>query len=148
MLSPLLIFLGAGCGGLLRYFLGSALQSSLGGPGASLGGTQGVGGAGGFPVGTLIVNLTGCLCMGYLATALGCSIPIRAEYRLAILTGLLGGYTTFSSFSLETLQLISAGRLGAAALYILLSNTLCLLAVWVGYKVAGGSVHASAPLSY
>lgn len=142
LLSPLLIFLGAGLGGLLRYFLGSALQTSLGAPGASLGGTNG------FPVGTLIINLTGCLCMGYLATALGSSIPIRAEYRLAILTGLLGGYTTFSSFGLETLQLISAGRLGAAALYILLSNALCLFAVWFGYKFAGGSVHASAPLSH
>lgn len=121
MLKLTLIFLASGLGGLLRYLLGSAIQHWWGPS---------------FPLGTLIVNITGCLAMGFLATAFSGSLHIREEFRLAILVGILGGYTTFSSFSKETLVLANAGEWLKASLYILLSVALSLLAAYAGAALA------------
>ncbi len=121
MLKPALIFLGAGAGGLLRYWLGSWVQVLVGTA---------------FPAGTLVVNVSGCLAVGFLAALFAGPVPVREEFRAAVLIGVLGGYTTFSSFGKETMTLIAAGRWTFAALNIFMSNTLGLAGVWAGGAVA------------
>lgn len=90
------------------------------------------------PLGTLTVNVTGCLLMGLLAgwrTAQG-DPALTPPWREFLLTGVLGGYTTFSAFSLQTLALLHEGRQGAAAANVALSVGLCLGAVALGYWVS------------
>jgi CrcB protein len=88
-----------------------------------------------FPLGTLTVNLVGCLVIGVLAAAFAGPIQIREEYRLGLVVGVLGGFTTFSTFGLETFLLMNLGQLGLAVLNIVLSCSIGLLAVWLGYRV-------------
>jgi CrcB protein len=89
----------------------------------------------GFPYGTLFVNVAGSFMIGLLGTlALGGGRLIAStDARAFVIVGVLGGFTTFSSFSLETLNLARAGNLLAATAYIALSLLLCLAAVWLGY---------------
>lgn len=124
-----LIFIGSGVGGVFRYLLASWVQ------GHTIA-SQRLTGPVAFPVGTLAVNVTGCLAIGYLATALGGSWPVRPEYRLAVIVGLIGGYTTFSSFGLEVLQLVESGQHISAGLYVTASNILGLLATWTGWRLS------------
>lgn len=121
VLKPALIFFGGGCGALARYWLGGLVQIAWGPT---------------FPLATLIVNVSGCLAMGFLATLWNGPGLIRDEYRTAVLVGLLGGYTTFSSFGRDTLALLQDGEWWRAAAYVLGSVALSLLAVWLGYAVA------------
>jgi fluoride exporter len=92
----------------------------------------------GFPYGTMFVNVSGSFMIGVLGTlALGGGRALAStDARAFLIVGLLGGFTTFSSFSLETLNLAHAGSLGAAAANIALSLVLCLIAVWLGYVSA------------
>lgn len=90
---------------------------------------------GDFPVLTLFTNLLGALLIGFIAGAAEFS-ALSPNLLLFAKTGLCGGFTTFSTFSLESYTLIKAGRRGAAALYILLSVGLCLLGVWLGRLLA------------
>lgn len=87
------------------------------------------------PVGTLLVNVSGCFAIGVLNTAFSGPVTIGAEYRLAITVGILGGFTTFSSFGWETLALADSGQKSSAALYIALSVVLSLAAVWAGSRL-------------
>src|SRR3569832_2984781 len=89
-----------------------------------------------FPYGTLLINVSGSLIMGLLYVLLGERLALSPEWRAAILIGMLGGYTTFSSFSIETLLLFEQGEQFKAMMNVLLSVSLCLLAVWLGV-VAG-----------
>ena len=91
----------------------------------------------GFPFGTLLVNVAGSLAMGLAAVLLLERAPALGP-RLApfVMTGLLGGFTTFSAYSLETLTLIERGRAGAALLYTGASLALSLLALWAGLTLA------------
>lgn len=89
-----------------------------------------------FPYATLIVNLTGSFVMGLLAELFALRWPAATTLRAALLTGVLGGYTTFSSFSLETFNLLQENRWGAAICYALGSVIIGLLAVWAGIAVA------------
>jgi len=93
----------------------------------------------GFPWGTLFVNLTGSFAIGVLASlAAADGRPLLGpEARALLLVGVLGGFTTFSSFSLETLNLAREGAFGAAALNVAASVGLCLAGVWLGFAVAG-----------
>ncbi|HZM00442.1 MAG TPA: fluoride efflux transporter CrcB [Planctomycetota bacterium] len=116
----LYVAVGGGLGSVLRYLLGAWGQRAAG--------TER------FPVGTLLVNVLGCLAMGVLGALFALHRP-RDEWRLLLLIGLLGGFTTFSSFAFETLGLAEDGARGRALANILLSNALCLLAVWVGYRL-------------
>jgi CrcB protein len=116
-LTSTLIFLGAGSGGLLRHWIGGAVQNWWGPA---------------FPIGTLIVNVSGCLAMGFLAALWTGPGAVREELRLAVLVGVLGGYTTFSSFGRETLTLMNDGHWGRAGVYILASVIVSLAAVWIG----------------
>ena len=84
-----------------------------------------------FPLGTLVVNITGSFLIGLFAGMFrsGASTTTRAF----LMTGICGGYTTFSSFSLQNLQLLESGNYYHAGLNTALSLTLCMVAVWLGY---------------
>ena len=91
-----------------------------------------------FPTGTLIVNVVGSFIIGFFATLTGPDgrFLVRTEARQFVMTGICGGYTTFSSFSLQTLTLVQDGELMQAGGNIIGSVTLCLLAVWLGCVAA------------
>lgn len=113
MMQVLLVAAGGAVGAVARYGLG-------------LGAARLFGLA--FPWGTLIVNVIGCLAMGLLAARLG---PEQESARLVLAVGFLGGFTTFSAFSLETVRLMQH-QPGWAAAYVLASVALCLGACWAG----------------
>ena len=91
-----------------------------------------------FPWDTLLVNVVGSLIIGFFATLTGLDgrVFVSTEARQFVMAGLCGGYMTFSSFSLQTLDLVRDGELGWAAANIALSLILCLLSVWLGHAAA------------
>ena len=115
----LAVFLGGGIGSVCRFLLGNALQTRA--PSA-------------FPVGTLAVNVVGCLAIGLLA---GHFLEAANEnlMRTALVVGFCGGFTTFSAFSFETFSLLTSGRLAMAAAYVAISVLLCLAGTWAGYNL-------------
>lgn len=118
MQNIILIFIGCGLGGVLRYWIANSVYMLLGR---------------GFPSGTLVVNISGAFLMGLLTVLAqerlsGIAVPMRALLTI----GLLGGYTTFSTFSIETLNMIESANYLGAALNIALSIVLCLGGVWLG----------------
>jgi CrcB protein len=119
-IACVLIMIGGAVGSLLRYFVQLGMLAWLGT----------------FPIGTLVVNVLGCFAIGALNAAFLGPYPIRPEYRLAIVTGVLGGFTTFSAFGWETIVLAEEGRPAAAAAYVALSVVLGLAAVWAGSRIA------------
>lgn len=92
----------------------------------------------GFPWGTLAANVTGSLAIGFYAALTGPDgrIMVGPRRRHFVMTGICGGYTTFSAFSLETLLLLQAGARGAAAANVVLSVVTWLAAVWLGHVLA------------
>ena len=88
-----------------------------------------------FPWGTLVVNLLGCLLIGTLHGLLGDRI-VRPEYRFLLVVGLLGGFTTFSSFGWETVTLLRDGHPSRAIAYVLASNVLGILLVAAGWRLS------------
>ncbi|HEX8557129.1 MAG TPA: fluoride efflux transporter CrcB [Pyrinomonadaceae bacterium] len=124
-----LLFVGlAGCAGTLcRYWLAGAVTRRHGGT---------------FPAGTLAVNLAGCLAAGALFQLMQERHDFSETARAVVFVGLLGGFTTFSSYGLQTFELLREGRVGLAAANVAASNVLGLLAVCAGYalaKLAGGA---------
>lgn len=113
----LLIGLGGFAGAFLRYGLSTAAQSAF--PGA-------------FPIGTLLVNVLGCLAIGVLSGMAEARALLSPELRALVGVGLLGGFTTFSAFANETLNAARDGALLSAAANVLVSVALCLGAVWLG----------------
>ena len=112
------IGLGGFAGAILRYLVSGWAQQ--------------VSGSAGFPYGTLAVNALGCLAIGalsYLADARGL---LSAEARLFLMVGVLGGFTTFSTFGNETMNLLRDGELLVASLNVTANVLLCLAAVWAG----------------
>jgi len=91
-----------------------------------------------FPWGTLLVNVAGSFTIGLLAALLTADgrPALGSDARAFLMIGVLGGFTTFSSFSLETLTLARAGALGAAGANVALSLVLCLGGVWLGFAAA------------
>jgi CrcB protein len=89
----------------------------------------------GFPYGTMFVNVTGSLLMGLLSIMMLERFNIGPEWRAAILVGLLGSFTTFSTFSIETLNLMEQGDMMRAFANIALSVIVCLIAVWIGISL-------------
>ncbi len=87
-------------------------------------------------MGTVAVNVLGCLLIGFLGTVLAGSTPVRDEWRFFALVGLLGGFTTFSTFGYETISLLNFGLWERALANVALSNVLGLIAVWAGYRLA------------
>ncbi len=93
--------------------------------------------SGQLPWGTILINITGSFIIGFFGTltlAHG-RYPVSDEVRLFVMVGLCGGYTTFSAFSLQTLDLLRSGATGRAALNITLSVVLCILAVAAGHVI-------------
>ena len=88
-----------------------------------------------FPWGTLIVNIVGCSFIGFFATFTGSDgrVIVGPPMRQFVMVGICGGYTTFSSFSLEALNLVRDGQWAQAAGYVLGSLLFCLLGVWLGH---------------
>ena len=86
----------------------------------------------GFPWGTLVVNISGCLAIGVLSAWV-----IQPWVRHLLMIGVMGGFTTFSSFALQTAQLNGAGAQAQAFAYIAASVVLCLIAVWLGMQLGG-----------
>lgn len=115
----LAIFVGGGLGSMLRYALSRWI-----GPHYS-----------GFPVATFAANMFACLLLGLLWTYLSKKNEIPAAYSLLLMTGFCGGFSTFSTFGLETVSLLQAGNLGLAFAYVLASvvvgTILIFLAVWL-----------------
>jgi CrcB protein len=118
----LLIGLGGFAGSVLRYW--------------ASGYAQGLSRSLGFPYGTLAVNVLGCLIIGLLSHLADARGAFSAETRLLVFTGFLGGFTTFSTFGNETLNLLRGGQAGAAAANVLASVALGLGAVWLGRALA------------
>lgn len=88
-----------------------------------------------FPTGTIIVNVLGCLIIGFAgARFLGLN-QLSEPYRMYLFVGLLGGFTTFSTFGWETFTLINEGQIQRAIMNILITNVAALGAVWVGYRL-------------
>lgn len=117
----LMVALGGALGSTLRYLLGGWIQYKSGSS---------------FPTGTLVVNIVGCFVIGFLGMLFTGPMVIREEYRIAILIGVLGGFTTFSSFGRETFMLANENQGWYAVMNLLLSNTFGLLAVWLGHRLA------------
>ncbi len=117
------VMLGSALGGVARYWLSGLAAHHIGET---------------FPIGTLIVNVTGCFVIGFFATLTGPDgrIFVGTNARQFVMTGICGGYTTFSSFSLQTLNLAQDGEWTLAGLNVVVSVVLCLLAVWLGFIVA------------
>jgi len=120
MYKLILIAIGGALGSVLRYGVQGWVQRL---------------GSSSFPTGTLVVNVSGCLAIGFLGMIFTGPVLIREEYRIAILVGILGGYTTFSAFGRETYLLAADGQAWLAIGNIALSNALGLVAVWLGHRV-------------
>ncbi|MCU0326536.1 MAG: fluoride efflux transporter CrcB [Spirosomaceae bacterium] len=114
MKNILLIFIGGGSGSLLRYFLGKFIQQNF---------------AAFFPIGTLIVNIVASFVLGLFV---GKSISTDDTLKALVAIGFCGGFSTFSTFSNETLQLILSDKLGAGLINIVLNVALCILATYAG----------------
>lgn len=124
-MSYIWIAVGAGLGGALRYWC-SGMAVRLG--------------ADTFPWGTLFINVFGSAFIGFFASMAGPEGRwlISPNTRLFVMTGICGGFTTFSTFSLETLRLMQDRQWGATAWNVSLSVGLCLLGVWLGHQLATG----------
>jgi CrcB protein len=116
-MSYLLVFLGGGFGAMLRH-------------GVNLGTARWLGV--GFPWGTFLVNITGSLVMGLIAGWFALKADASQSWRLFLTTGILGGYTTFSAFSLDTALLYERGEIGLAALYVVGSVALSIAGLFIG----------------
>ncbi|MEZ5672106.1 MAG: fluoride efflux transporter CrcB [Thiotrichaceae bacterium] len=114
------IALGGALGSILRFLLSNRVYQWLGRD---------------FPYGTLSVNILGCLFMGFLFVFMTERV-VGVEIRAAILVGFLGGLTTFSSFSMETMLLLQQSAYLKALLNMLFSVVLCLIATWLGMVLA------------
>jgi len=123
----LVIGLGGALGSMLRFGLGGLIDTNVQKTGQI------------FPWGTIVVNITGCFVIGFIFTISASEgrIILSSLTRNFIMIGILGGYTTFSSFSLQTLTLAQDGQWWGAAANVLLSVVLCLAGVWLGAMLAG-----------
>lgn len=117
----LAIFLAGGCGALGRYVVAGWVQRFS---------------SGWFPLGTLTVNVLGCAALGFLASLLTGPMLMREEYRVAVLVGLLGGFTTFSTYSWETIGLAEENQHWLAVANILANNLLGLAFAWTAARLA------------
>jgi len=116
MNALVLVFIGGGLGAVSRHLSGMAVMRASG-PG--------------FPWGTMLVNIAGSLAMGLLIAWLARRASGDADLRLLLATGFLGGFTTFSAFSLDAVTLYERGALTAAAAYVIASVTVSILALFV-----------------
>ena len=117
----LVVAAGGACGALLRMWVAQGVHGLLGR---------------GFPFGTLVVNVAGSLAMGVVYVVLFERHDVPPEWRAALVVGFLGAFTTFSTFSMDTLLLLQQGEHARAGANVVLSVVLCLAACWLGMAVA------------
>lgn len=117
ILQLLAVAVGGAVGSVLRYLMSTGVHAVAGR---------------GFPYGTLAVNIIGCLVMGILFVLLVERLSGTTVWRAGLLIGLLGGFTTFSAFSIESFNLIEQGELMKAGLNVVASVLICLAATWLG----------------
>ena len=123
-MAYLWVGLGSALGGMGRFWIAGFIGQRYGDA---------------FPWGTILVNITGSFAIGVLAAFTGADgrlhpklSPLAGQF---FMVGICGGYTTFSSFSLQTLKLIQAGSVSQAGANVVLSVVACLVAVWIGYLI-------------
>jgi CrcB protein len=121
LIRYLLVAVGGGAGALTRYLAASAIMRRSGGK---------------FPLGTLAINVTGSFLIGFLMTLLTVRFHFDPKWRLLLVVGFLGGYTTFSSFEWETYTATREGGLLTGMLNIVSSVMLGYIAVWLGSMLA------------
>ena len=115
-----LVFIGGGCGASLRHAVNMTCARAFGTA---------------FPYGTFIINITGSIVMGLIAGYLAFRGEASQHWRLFLMTGILGGYTTFSAFSLDTAMIYERGALGLAAFYVLGSVGISIAGLFAGLAV-------------
>lgn len=113
----LLVFLGGGAGSMLRYLVGTTITARY---------------SGRFPLGTVIINVTGSFLIGVLMTLITQRLDGHPNLRLLLVVGVLGGYTTFSAFEYETYYAVRAGEPWLGLLNVVGSVVMGYLAVWLG----------------
>lgn len=123
--AVLLVFLGGFVGGCARYFLSGLVGRRIGET---------------FPWGTMVVNITGAFLIGALAALLTRDASGGGLWRDFAVVGVLGGYTTVSSFSLQTVTLAVDGEYGRALFNAVASGSICVLAVGAAYALFGGAI--------
>lgn len=121
MIRYLLVVIGGGTGALARYIGASAIMTRFGGR---------------FPLGTLVINVTGSFLIGFLMTILTERFKLDPNWRLLLVVGFLGGYTTFSSFEWETYTAVRDGGLWTGMLNVVSSVMLGYVAVVLGSMLA------------
>ncbi len=123
LVTYLWVALGSALGGVARYGVSSLIAGWFGQT---------------FPWGTLLVNISGSFVIGFFASLTGPDgrVMVAPDMRQFVMVGICGGYTTFSSFSLQTLTLVQDGEMVRAGMNIGASVALCLVSVWVGYVAA------------
>ncbi|MGO9358097.1 MAG: fluoride efflux transporter CrcB [Xanthobacteraceae bacterium] len=119
-MNYLLVFIGGGLGASLRHAVNVACGRAFGTA---------------FPYGTFIINISGSLVMGLIAGYLAFKGDAAQPWRLFVMTGILGGYTTFSAFSLDSMLLYERGELGLAAFYVIGSVCLAILGLFAGLSL-------------
>jgi CrcB protein len=117
----LMVVIGGGTGSLVRYVAATAIMTRFGGK---------------FPLGTLVINVTGSFLIGFLMTMLTERFQFDPIWRFLLVVGFLGGYTTFSSFEWETYSAVRDGGLWAGMLNVVSSVMLGYVAVWLGSMLA------------
>ena len=118
-MTLLFVMIGGFFGSISRYALGEWIHTDHG-----------------FPLGTLLINLIGCFCLGWFLTFVSRSKKIKSEMTSMIGTGFIGSFTTFSTFSVETFQLVQNGFVFLAVMYVLSSILFGLLLAYIGCKMA------------
>ena len=121
MQKYLLIALGGALGSVARYWVGSTIGSRMGIR---------------FPYGTLVVNITACLIIGFTLTYMSHRADLTPAWRFFLALGFIGAYSTFSTYEWETLSTIPSGAFALAALYAVGSLVLGLAATWCGAALA------------
>lgn len=126
LVDALWVGLGGGVGTLLRWQVGKLVGERY---------------QGGFPLATFLVNISGALCIGFFSVYFSTHWPGRsgATLNAGLLTGVLGGYTTFSTLMLDALKLDEIEERGLALVYVVMSVVLGLIAAWLGAVLAGES---------
>ena len=117
------VMIGSAIGGVTRYWLSGLAAQHISET---------------FPIGTMLINITGSFVIGFFGALTGPDgrLFVSSEARQFVMTGICGGYTTFSSFSLQTLNLANDGEWGLAGVNVVASVVLCLIAVWLGVMAA------------
>lgn len=121
MLEILLVGAGGFVGSVFRYLVSQGVQRAFSEPW--------------LPYGTLGVNVAGCFAIGLLAGLADSRQVLAPEARLVLMVGLLGGFTTYSTFAYDTLALLRNGGIAAAAAYVMLHIVVGVAAVWLGHQI-------------